>query len=78
MTLFLTILFYIIPILICWVFIYNFARDNDEGRTDFDRILFTVFLILSILPILNVIFAFIISVIFIIRNPKKKHENKYS
>lgn len=72
MSLILTTLFYLMPIIICWIFIYNFTKDEGNKNEQVDKILFTIFLIISVIPILNLIFAFIISIIFVTKKPKKK------
>ena len=73
MTLFLTTMFYIIPIIICWIFIYTFTQNEGRRNEQVDKILFAIFLTLSIIPIINIIFAFIISVMFIMKKPNKKY-----
>ena len=78
MALFLTTMLYIIPIIICWIFIYTFTQDEGRRNEQVDKIIFAIFLTLSIIPVINIIFAFIISVKFIMSKPKKYEKIKHN
>lgn len=59
-------IFYIIPTLICWVWLYNVWLKLDN-RNGIEVGLFVIWIILSILPVTNILLSFIISVIYILR-----------
>lgn len=60
------IMFYLIPALICWISIYYYAK-NLEKDDRFGEMLYAILIACSLIPILNLLYAFIVSGIFILR-----------
>lgn len=62
-------MFYLIPAIICWISIYYYAKSIDKGDK-LGETIFAILLICSILPVFNLLYAFIVSLIFILRKSK--------
>lgn len=69
MNTFLFVMFYLIPAILCWVSIYYYAKTLDKGDS-LGEILFSILIVCSLIPGVNIIYAFIVSAIFILRKWK--------
>lgn len=70
MNTFLVIMFYVIPLLITWTFIYNYGKTIEDKHDTFGITLYSIFIVLSLIPVINIIFAAIVSGIFILQKSK--------